>query len=256
MLLGSSAALVAACGAGPDTGPGGGDTDGSPAPISGQLTVLAAASLTETFTTLGEQFEQNHPGVTVTFGFGGSSTLATQITHGAPADVFAAANESTMKTVLDAGLAVEAQPFASNTLQIAVPAGNPGAVDGLADFADERLRIALCAPQVPCGAAAGQVFAAAAVNPKPDTLEADVKAVTAKVAAGEVDAALVYRSDVLAAGDEVEGVDVAEAAAAVNVYPITALVAAPNRSAAEAFVGYVTSEDGQQVLADAGFDPA
>lgn len=226
---------------------------GSAGGPAGEVTVLAAASLTESFTAIGHDFEAAHPGSKITFSFGSSATLATQVTAGAPADVFAAANESTMQTVIDAKLAVDPQPFVTNTLQIAVPPGNPAKITGLADFADPAKRIALCAAEVPCGAAAQQVFRAAGVEPKPDTLEEDVKAALAKVRLGEVDAALVYRTDVIAAGADVEGIDVDEAAAAVNTYPITAITEARNPELAAAFVAWVRGPDGQRVLSKAGF---
>ncbi|MET8759071.1 molybdate ABC transporter substrate-binding protein [Lentzea sp. NPDC004782] len=234
---------------------------GSPAPattngtgVTGQVTVFAAASLTESFRKLGAEFEAANPGVEVTFNFAGSSALAQQINQGAPADVFASAAPANMKQVTDTG-AVTAAPatFAKNTLQIAVPKGNPRKVTGLADFAGADLKIALCAEQVPCGAAAKKVFEAAKVTPAPDTLEQDVKAVLTKVSLGEVDAALVYRTDVKAAGDKVEGVDFAEASSAVNDYPVAPLAKAPNAVAAKAFVDYVLSEKGRKVLFEAGF---
>ena len=156
---------------------------------SGPLTVLAAASLTEAFTTLGRQFEGAHPGTTVTFSFGSSSTLATQAVQGAPADVFAAASTATMATVTEAGAADAPADLATNVLEIAVPPANPGRVKGLTDLARTELDIALCAPQVPCGAAAEQVLRAAGVAAAPDTLESDVKAVLQKVVAGDVDVA-------------------------------------------------------------------
>lgn len=215
--------------------------------------MLAAASLTESFTTIGKQFEAQHSGTTVTFSFGSSATLAQQAVNGAPADVFASANESTMDTVAKAGIAVQPETFATNTLEIAVPKGNPGRITGLADFADPAQKIALCATQVPCGSAARKVFAAAGITPKPDSYESDVKAALTKVQLGEVDAALVYKTDVQAAGDKVEGVEFDEAAQAVNTYPITVIKDAPNEAAASAFVAYVHSEEGQKVLADAGF---
>ena len=187
------------------------------------------------------------------FNFGSSATLATQITQGAPGDVFAAASPATMKTVTDAGGAAAPVDFASNTLQIAVPAGNPGQITGLRDFADESRTIALCAPQVPCGAAAVKVFAAAGITPKPDTLEAEVKAALAKVAADEVDAALVYRTDVISEPTKVQGIDFPEAAQAVNEYPIATLTESTNPDAAQSFVDYVLSSEGQAVLEKAGF---
>ena len=222
---------------------------------SGPLTVLAAASLTEAFTTLGAEFEATHPGATVTFSFGSSATLATQAVQGAPADVFAAASTATMSTVTDAGSATDPVDVATNTLEIAVPPGNPGRVTGLPDLADRQLRIALCAAQVPCGAAAEQVLRAAGVTAAPDTLESDVKAVLQKVAADEVDAGLVYTTDVAAAGDRVEGLAFPEAVQAPNRYPVAVLTASRNPVTAQAFVDLTLSGAGQQVLRDAGFGP-
>lgn len=217
------------------------------------LTVFAAASLTEAFGTIGKAFEAAHPGTTVTFSFGASSALAQQVVTGAPADVFAAASPATMKTVTDAGDAVTPQVFARNTLEIAVPPDNPGKVTGLADFTKAPLTIALCAPQVPCGTAATKVFTAAGLTPRPDTLEQDVKAALSKVELGEVDVALVYRTDVRAAGPKVRGIAFPEAAEAVNDYPLVTLSGAPHKATADAFVAYVLSPDGQKALADAGF---
>jgi molybdate transport system substrate-binding protein len=218
----------------------------------GPVVVFAAASLTEAFTTIADDF-QRRTGRTVTLSFGSSATLATQITAGAPADVFAAASPATMKAVTDAGGADPPVDFVSNTLQIAVPRGNPGRVTGLADFADADRTIALCAPQVPCGAAAATVFRAAGITPRPDTLEQDVKAALAKVAADEVDAALVYRTDVIAATDTVEGIEFPESAQAVNRYPIAVLTRSARPQAAQAFVDHVRSPEGQAVLTKAGF---
>lgn len=223
--------------------------------LSGTLNVFAAASLTETFTELADLFMADNPQVTVTVNFAGSSALAEQIVSGAPADVFAAASPATMQTVVDAGgNAGGPEVFARNTLQIAVPADNPAGITGLADFARAELTLALCAPEVPCGAAAQKVFAAAGLTPQADTLEQDVKAVLSKVQLGEVDGALVYRTDVIAATDEVLGIEFPEASSAVNDYLVAVLAEAPNRAAAEAFVELVLSKEGQDVLADAGFD--
>ncbi|GLZ35253.1 molybdate-binding protein [Lentzea sp. NBRC 105346] len=223
-------------------------------PTTGEITVFAAASLTESFTKLGKDFEAKNPGAKVKFNFAGSSALAQQINQGAPVDVFASAAPANMKQVTDSG-AVTASPatFVKNTLQIAVPKGNPGKVSGLADFGNPGLKIALCAEQVPCGAAAKKVFEAAKITAAPDTLEQDVKAVLTKVRLGEVDAALVYRTDVKSAGDSVEGKDFPEADKAVNEYPIAPLAKAPNAGAAKAFVDFVLSEQGRKVLAEAGF---
>jgi molybdate transport system substrate-binding protein len=236
--------LVGACGSG----------SGSPgSSTSKTITVLAASSLTEAFTQIGKDFQTKNAGSTVTFSFGSSATLATQITQGAPADVFAAASPSTMKTVTDAGAAGTPTDFVSNTLEIAVPKGNPHHITGLKDFADKRRRIAICDPSVPCGAAAVKVFAAAKITAAPDTLEQDVKATLQKVSRDEVDAALVYRTDVLSIPGEVDGIEFPEAKLAVNLYPIATLKASKNATLAKAFVDYVLSPDGQAVLSKAGF---
>lgn len=246
--------LLAGCG-GSSSRSTGSDPPGEADPVKGTVTVFAASSLTETFGTLARQFESAHPGTTVRFSFAASSELATQITNGAPADVFASASPSTMEQVVSAGAAVGAPTvFVRNRLEIAVPAGNPGKVSGLADFAQPALRIALCAEEVPCGAAATKAFAAARVTPRPDTYEQDAKATLTKVTLGEVDAALVYRTDVKAAGAKVEGIDFPEAGDAVNDYPIVALQDAPNAVAAKAWVALVLSAQGRRVLTAAGFD--
>jgi molybdate transport system substrate-binding protein len=246
--------LLSACGGGSDDAAGASSSSASGGDLTGTLTVFAAASLTDVFTALGDRLEQDDPDLDVRFNFAGSSALATQITQGAPADVFASANGTQMTVVTDAGLA-DGDPavFTSNVLQIAVPAGNPAGVTDLADFGREDLTLAVCAPEVPCGAAAEDVFAAAGITAVPDTLEEDVRAALTKVELGEVDAALVYTTDVTAAGDAVEGLDFPEAEHAVNDYPIVPLTDAPNPQAAAAFVDLVQSEEGQQALTDAGF---
>jgi molybdate transport system substrate-binding protein len=258
MALRGVAALLAltaltACG-------GSSSEDGTAAPgqtddgLSGTLTVFAAASLTDVFTDLGDRLTADNPGLEVQFNFAGSSALAIQIVQGAPADVFASANEPQMAVVTGEDLAAaEPENFASNVLQIAVPAGNPAGVTGLEDFTRDELALALCAAEVPCGSASEDLFAAAGLEPAPDTYEEDVRAALTKVEIGEVDAALVYESDVASAGDAVEGIDVPEAEDAVNRYPICVLEGAENPDAAGAFVQLVRSEEGQQALAGAGF---
>jgi molybdate transport system substrate-binding protein len=216
--------------------------------LAGTLTVFAAASLTESFDEIAFAFEQAHPDVDVVLSYGGSSGLATQIVEGAPADVFAAASPATMATVVDAGVAEGPVDFATNSLEIAVPVGNPAGIEGIADFANPNLTLAICAVEVPCGAAAQRVFDALGITAAPDTLEQDVKSVLTKVALGEVDAGLVYRTDVLAAGDAVEGLEFAEADQAPNRYPIVAFT-----DLGAAFVAWVLSDAGQAVLAEAGF---
>ncbi|MCP2279262.1 molybdate ABC transporter substrate-binding protein [Nocardia amikacinitolerans] len=244
-----AAMSVAACGSDDKSEPAGSQQ------ISGTVTVFAAASLTETFTELGKRFEAAHPGVKVVYSFGASSALAEQINQGAPADVFASAAPKNMQQVRDKGeVTVEPVTFVRNRLEIAVPKGNPGKITGLADFGKTEPKLALCAEQVPCGAAAKTVFEAAGITPQPDTREQDVKAVLTKVTLGEVDAALVYRTDVKAAGDKVEGIDFPESTKAVNDYPVAPLAHAPNAAAAAAFVEFVTSDQAEQVFDSAGFD--
>ncbi|MBQ1051178.1 molybdate ABC transporter substrate-binding protein [Micromonospora sp. C51] len=244
-----TAVALAGCGSGETTDPrpqGGA--------LTGDVTVFAAASLTESFTRIGEDFEAANPGVRVTFSFAGSSALANQINQGAPADVFASASPANMTTVIDAGDG-DGNPriFVRNQLVIAVPDGNPGGVNGLADLTQPGVKVALCAEQVPCGAAAARALDVAGTELTPVTLEQDVKAALSKVRLGEVDAALVYRSDVRAADEDVDGIEFPESAGAINDYPIVVLRNAPNRPAARAFVEQVLSGPGQAVLAAAGF---
>ncbi|MEU4190579.1 molybdate ABC transporter substrate-binding protein [Kribbella sp. NPDC026611] len=251
-LVAVAALTVAGCGNDSPAASSDGTSSSSSTPaVSGTITVLAAASLTGTFTQLGKDFEAAHPGVKVTFSFAGSSALAKQINEGAPADVFASAAPKNMDAVTDKNAPAN---FVKNTLEIAVPKGNPGKITGLKDFADKNKKIALCAAQVPCGAAADKVFKAAGITAAPDSLEQDVKAALTKVSLGEVDAALVYKTDVLSAKDKVEGIEFPEASKAVNEYPIATLTKAPNPEGAKAFVDYVLSDKGKAVLSAAGFD--
>jgi molybdate transport system substrate-binding protein len=243
-----AALTLAACG---DDSPAASSSDTGASKVSGTVTVFAAASLTGSFTQLGKDFEKANPGVKVVFNFAGSSALAQQIDQGAPADVFASAAPKNMDQVTDKNTPTT---FVQNTLEIAVPKGNPGKITGLKDFADKNKKIALCAVQVPCGAAADKVFKAVGITPQPDSLEQDVKAALTKVGLGEVDAALVYKTDVLAAKDKVEGIEFPEADKAINEYPIAMLTKAPNPDGAKAFVDYVLSDQGKAVLTAAGFD--
>jgi molybdate transport system substrate-binding protein len=222
--------------------------------VTGEITVFAAASLTDVFTEMGADFEAANPGVTVTFNFAGSSTLAQQINEGAPADVFAAASPSTMATVTDAGNG-EGEPvvFVRNQLVIVVAKGNPQGIDGLADLAEPDVTVALCADQVPCGAAAKAAISSAGVTIVPVTLEQDVRAALSKVTLGEVDAALVYRTDAASAADEVDAIEFPESARAINNYPIVALRDAPNPDGAAAFVAYALSDPAVEVFTAAGF---
>jgi molybdate transport system substrate-binding protein len=236
------------------SGPSSSAASSSTSSLSGTVTVFAAASLTGTFTQLGKDFEAAHPGVTVKFNFGGSDTLAASIVSGAPADVFAAASTATMGTVTKAGDATGTPTvFVKNQLEIAVPPGDPKGIKTLSDLTKPGVKVALCAPTVPCGAAAVKAEAAWKIKINPVTLETDVKSALTKVELGEVDAALVYQTDVKAAGGKVEGMEFAEAAKAINDYPIAVLKDAPNATAAQAFVAFVLSAHGRGVLSAAGF---
>jgi len=226
---------------------------GMAAPVTGPIVVLAAASLTESFTTLGEQFEQQHPGTTVSFSFAGSSALAAQIEDGSPADVFASASSANMDQVVASGDATSPITFATNSMQIATSPDNPGRVDSLDDLADPSVKTAVCQPQVPCGVAAEKAFANAGITVSPVTLEPDVKAVLSKVRLDEVDAGMVYVTDVLAAGHEVAGVAIPADVNASTAYPIARLHGSTNPATAQAFVEYVLSPAGESVLTAAGF---
>ncbi len=216
------------------------------------LTVFAASSLTDTFEEIGMRFEAQND-ATVTFSFGGSSDLVTQVQAGAPADVFAAADEATMNRATDDELtAADPEVFATNTLTIAVPTGNLQGIDGLDDLTDETLDVVLCAPEVPCGAAATKVEDAAGVDIRPASEEQNVTDVLNKVATGEADAGLVYVTDVgRAAG--VAAVDFPESASAVNSYPIAVVKGSDQVELAEEFVDFVLSRAGQETLDEAGF---
>jgi molybdate transport system substrate-binding protein len=253
LIAGLAVATLALVGCGQDGGstpPAGATTSG----LSGTVTVFAAASLTESFKQIGQDFETANPATLVAFNFAGSSALATQINQGAPADIFASAAPATMKAVTDAGNGDgTATIFVKNQLVIAVPTGNPKNIMGLADLTGPGVKVALCAEQVPCGAAAKKALDAAGVKLTPVTLEQDVKQALSKVKLGEVDAALVYRTDAKAASADVAGIEFPESAGAINEYPIVLLKNAPNRAAAQAFLAYVLSDQGRAVLSAAGF---
>jgi molybdate transport system substrate-binding protein len=251
-VIGAAATLLLAGCGGSSTGSSAAPTSAASAPQT--LTVLAAASLTESFTALGKQFETDHPGVTVKFNFAGSSDLAQQIIQGAPADVFAAASDTTMKTVTDASLtAAPPTVFAKNILQIATPPGNPKGIATFADLAKPDLKVIVCAAQVPCGAAAAKIEKATNITINPVSEESDVKSVLSKVESGDADAGLVYVTDVNSAGDKVQGVNFPEASKAVTNYPIAVLKNAPAADLAKQFEAVVTGDLGQKALEQAGF---
>jgi len=248
--------LLAGCGSSSATDPSAvapsSPASGSPA-LSGTVNVFAAASLKDAFTTLGQQFEAAHPGTRIVFNFGPSSGLAAQITAGAPADVFASASTKNMDQVVKAAAATSPTDFAGNIMEIAVPPGNPANVTQLSDLAGSAVKVALCQKAVPCGVTAAKVFTNAGLTVVPVTQEVDVKAVLTKVTLGEVDAGVVYVTDVRAAGGKVRGIAIPAEVNASTTYPIATLTRAPNRTTAQAFTDYVLSADGASVLAAEGF---
>jgi molybdate transport system substrate-binding protein len=251
-----AAALAAVAVAGVSSGAASGSAasaDRTAASSTGTITVLAAASLTGPFTTLGKQFEAAHPGDSVKFSFGPSSGLATDITSGAPADVFASAAPKNMQQVVSAGDASNPQNFAKNIAEVAVPPNNPANVTSVSDLAKSSVKVALCQPQVPCGVVAGEVLKNAGITVKPVTLQPDVKSVLTQVETGNVDAGMVYLTDVKAAGSKVKGVTIPASDNASTLYPIATINSSKNKSVAQAFVAYVLSPAGQQVLAADGF---
>ncbi|MFL1426929.1 MULTISPECIES: molybdate ABC transporter substrate-binding protein [unclassified Nocardiopsis] len=259
--LAAATLALTACAA-EDTGPEPGEEATTGEELTGELTVFAAASLTDVFEDLAEEFQAQHPGVEVVFNFAGSSELAAQINSGAPADVFAAANTSTMGQVVEGeGLAedwagehgADGAVFATNTLQIAVPADNPADIEDLDDLAEDGVSVAFCAEEVPCGSATVTALDAAGLDITPVTYEEDVRAVLTKVELGEVDAGLVYQTDVIAAGETVTGISFPEADEAVNDYPIALLANAPAAELGDAWIDFVLSETGTAALTEAGF---
>ncbi|MGE5210330.1 MAG: molybdate ABC transporter substrate-binding protein [Acidobacteriota bacterium] len=249
ILVAALLAVVAAASCGSD----GSASDHAAPP---DITVFAAASLTAAFTELGDAFTAANPGAEVTFSFAGSSELVAQLREGAPADVFASADVANMDALVGADL-VDGEPevFATNVAEIIVEAGNPRGVTGVADLADDDLVVVQCAPEVPCGSYAEEVLANVGVTVTPSSLEQNVKAVVTKVLLGEADAGIVYRTDVLAAGDDADGVPIPDEVNVVAEYPVALVADAPDPPGGRAFIDFVLSTEGQQILADAGFGP-
>ncbi len=224
------------------------------AALSGELRISAAASLSTAFDEIAAAFESANPGVDILpIEYDGSSTLATQIIEGKPVDVFASADEANLQKVVDAGL-ITSDPvlFATNTLVVAVPKGDPGGIVTIADLADPARTVVLCDAEVPCGKAAAKLLELNAVTVTPASLEQNVTAVLTKIAAGEADAGLVYATDV-AGNADVESFVPEHAGEVVNKYPIAALDAAPNPAVAAAFAAFVNGPEGQAILAELGF---
>lgn len=228
---------------------------GAPAGGAGTtLTVFAAASLKAPFTALAGQFEAAHPGTTVTISFAGSSDLATQISQGAPADVFASADTKNMEKLGSAGLVEgSATDFATNVLTIAVPPANPASIASFADLARSGVKVVICAAQVPCGAATKTLEQKTGTTLRPVSEESSVTDVLGKVVSGEADAGLVYVTDVRTAADKVKEIPFPEAAKAVNTYPIAAVRTSKNKDLAAEFIATVTGPEGRKVLSGAGF---
>jgi molybdate transport system substrate-binding protein len=222
--------------------------------VSGDITVFAAASLTAAFSEIGEAFMVANPGVTVTFNFAASSELVAQIGEGAPADVFASADISNMTKLSDAGnTRTDPVVFATNIAQIIVGPGNPKGITGIADLADRGLIVIQCAPEVPCGKYAAQIYENAGVTVTPRSLEENVKAVVSKVILGEADAGIVYATDVIAAGTDAVGVDIAADVNVVAEYPIVITKDSANTTGASAFIEFVLSDPGRRILTAYGF---
>ena len=227
---------------------------GVDAPLAGEVTVFAASSLVDAFGRIGNELREANPDARINLNFGSSSTLATQITNGAPADVFASADEINMQKIVNASLANGAPTeFASNRLEIAVAAGNPKKVSTLADLARRDVVLVIAAPSVPAGQYALQALAKAGVAANPVSQEIDVRAVLNKVILGEADAGIVYVSDVKSAGARVTGVDIPDQHQVIAHYPIIVVKGSRNAALAYRFVDYVTSPAGQQALGDFGF---
>lgn len=224
--------------------------------LSGTLVVFAATSLTDAFNKIGSQFHSANPGVTVKFNYNGSSSLATQINQGAPADVFASASPKNMTTVTDQKMtSATPKDFASNSGEIMVEAGNPSHIKTVADLASSSLKVVTCAPEVPCGALATAIFKNAGVTVKPVSQEQNVGGVVTKVTLGEADAGIVYVTDVKANGSKTVGVPIPDNQNQITDYPIAEIKGAPNATAAAAFINYVLGPNGQAVLNGFGFLP-
>jgi molybdate transport system substrate-binding protein len=223
-------------------------------PPRGTITVFAASSLTNAFDRVGAELGRRYPATRYTFNYGSSSTLATQIVNGAPADVFALADDANLQKVLDAGLVQgSASVFATNHLQIAVAPANPKRVSSLADLARRDLVVVLAAPSVPAGKYALDALSKAGVSITPASQELDVRAVLNKVALGEADAGIVYVTDVRSAVGRVTGVDIPEQHQVIARYPVATLKESRNGRLSALFVEFLVGAEGQRILGDFGF---
>ena len=240
---------IAGCGTGP-----GDDGGTAKAGISGNLSISAAASLQGAFTEMAAAFEDAHPQVSVSINFGASSTLARQIIDGAPVDVFASADQMNMTKVADAELLSGAPTiFATNFLEIIVRKGNPLDIDSLADLAKTGLVYVTCAPEVPIGRYAAESLLEAGITVNPASFEPDVKGIVTKVSSGEADAGIVYRTDVLAAGETATGVAIPDQFDVRATYPQAVITGSPNEATAIAWISFVAGAEGQAILRAYGF---
>lgn len=221
--------------------------------LTGPLTTFAAASLSESFNDLGESLKASNPGLSLTYSFAGSGALVAQVAQGAPADVIATADAASMKKLSDANLVEDPVTFARNKLEILVAPGNPRGIRGLADLARRDIRFVSEDDSVPAGKYAAQVLQAARVTVRAVSREADVKSAVARVVSGEADAAIVYVTDVKAAGAKAQGVEIPDPQNIVAEYPIAVVKATGNYSAATAFVETVFGSSGQGALGAHGF---
>ncbi|MBD0709461.1 MULTISPECIES: molybdate ABC transporter substrate-binding protein [unclassified Streptomyces] len=216
-----------------------------------QLTVLAAASLTDVFETAGAAYEKSHPGTKITFSFAGSQELVAQIAQGSPADALVTADTKSMdKVKADTGTPTV---IARNRLVIATAKGNPFKVDALKDLADTKLKVVLAAPEVPAGKYSRKILDAQHIAVKPVSEEPSVRAVLSKVELGEADAGLVYETDAESAKDKVDAVAIPDAQNAVAEYPAATVKESAHAEAAAAFVAWLSSPEAQKILQDAGF---
>lgn len=245
--------MLAACGGNGDSN----DADDTEAGTSGSgsgdekvLTVLAAASLTDVFELIADDFEADHDGVTVEQSFAASSTIVQQVNEGAPGDVIALAGMKSLEPLAEEHRVGEVNEFTTNSLQLAVPPDNPAGVQGVGNLTDDGIRLVVCEEQVPCGTATATLFEALGIDPEVSSYEQDVRATLTKVELGEADVGIVYRTDVTEAGDRVQGIDIPDDVNVINTYPILTV---SDHSLAQAFVDEVMSERGQKHLADAGF---
>jgi molybdate transport system substrate-binding protein len=224
------------------------------APLTGEVTIFAASSLIDAFRAIGGEMRTSNQGARFTFNFGSSSTLATQIGNGAPADAYASADEANMSKIVDADL-VDGAPtvFASNRLEIVAAAGNPKRIATLADLARPDVVVVLAAPSVPAGKYALDALSKAGVTARPASQEVDVRAVLNKVSLGEADAGIVYVTDVKSAGARVSGVEIPEQHQVVARYPIAVMKESKKAQLAHRFVDYLLSPAGRTVLATYGF---